>query len=219
MILDLGFIDYEESYKTQKELVRLRKLGEIGDSLIIAEHPPIFTIGRIGKKENLLISEEILAKQGIKVLEVDRGGDITFHGPGQLIFYPVIGLKDRGKDLHKYIRDLEEAVISFLKEYSVSGYRLKDKTGVWVNAKKIASIGIAASDWVTYHGFSINMNTDLGFFSMIHPCGLRGVKATSLEEILNKYIDFIKAKETLLYFFNRIFKLEDRVVTGHAILA
>ena len=193
MILDLGLIDYEDCYRKQKELVRRRKLGEIEDSLIIAEHNAVFTIGRSGKADNLLVSPEFLEKLGVKVLKVDRGGDITFHGPGQLVFYPIIDLKAGIKDLHLYLRNLEEAVIRFLDGYGVNGIRVAGRTGVWSSGAKIASIGIAASDWITYHGAAININTDLNFFSMINPCGMKDVKMTSMSEISGGFIDMREA--------------------------
>lgn len=220
MMLDLGLIDYEEAYRIQKELVRQRKLNEIDDSLIIAEHPPVFTIGRSGKKENLLVGEEILKKENIKVLRVDRGGDITFHGPGQLILYPIMNLRDRGKDLHRYLRDLERLVINFLQDYSVTGRRIIDKTGVWVDNQKIAFIGIAASDWITYHGLSININCDPKFFSMIRPCGLKDVEVTTLDIILDRNINIPEAKRRLLYHFNTLFGVEEGYIArNYAVVA
>lgn len=191
MIIDLGLVDYEEAYRIQKEFVHRRKLSEIEDSIILAEHNPVFTMGRAGHIENML-------KGGIKVLRVDRGGDITFHGPGQLVVYPIIDLRRYGSDLHKYLRSLEEVVIMLLKEYSVYGHRVTGKTGVWVGDKKIASIGIAATNWITFHGLSINVNTDLGFFSMINPCGMRDVKMTSLSEVLGRSVSMSALKERLL---------------------
>lgn len=195
MILDLGLIDYGEAYTAQKELVRLRKLGEIEDSFILAEHYPVFTIGRTGHIENLLDTEERLSEKGIKVLRVDRGGDITFHGPGQLVVYPIVDLKDRGSDLRRYLRDLEDFVIELLKEYSVRGQRLVGKTGVWVADHKIASIGIAASNWVTFHGVGLNINTDLEFFSMINPCGMKHVRMTSLAKIIGRKVAMSDVKK------------------------
>lgn len=220
MIFDLGLIDYEEAYKIQKQLVRRRKLGEIGNSVIIAEHPPVFTIGKSGKRENLLVSGEILEKEGIKVLSVDRGGDITFHGPGQLVIYPIMDLRDRGKDLHKYLRDMEGLAINFLHDYSVSGRRVIDRTGAWTDKGKIAFIGIAASDWITYHGLSININCGLKFFSMIRPCGLKDVEVTSLNVILNRDINMPEAKGRLLQHFKILFSLEEGCfATNCAVLA
>lgn len=208
MILDLGLIDYEKAYRVQRGLVHRRKLNEIEDSLIVCEHTPIFTIGRSGKEENLLITNEVLKKDGIKVSRVDRGGDITFHGPGQLVAYPIIDLNHRGKDLHVYLRDLEEAAIRVLSEYSIPGKRVNGRTGVWVNDAKISFIGIAASNWVTYHGLSLNVSLDLRFFSMIRPCGFRDISVTSLREILERPIAVQEVKEKIIAHFEDIFNLK-----------
>jgi lipoyl(octanoyl) transferase len=205
MILDLGLIDYEEAYRVQKELVARRRLGEIDDTIILAEHRPVFTIGRSGSRANLLADEKLLDQRGIKVLSVDRGGDITFHGPGQIVAYPVIDLKPKFRDLHRYMRCLEEAVIVFMGSYSVAAVRAPGKTGVWALGRKVASIGIGASDWVTYHGVSININVDLTFFSMIHPCGMKDVEMDSLGRILGKSVDMDEARRRFLSSFNRIF--------------
>jgi lipoate-protein ligase B len=206
MILDLGLVDYQKAYRTQKEFVSRRKVGEIEDSIIIAEHNPVFTIGRSGERDNLLVDESYLNDIGAEVVDVDRGGDITFHGPGQLVMYPILDLKDRDKDLHKYLRKLEDVCIAFLTNYSIKGERSEGRTGVWVDGKKIASIGIAASDWVTYHGLAINIDPDLKFFSMIHPCGMPGIEVTSLKKILNRDIMMADAKEKLVARFMDIFQ-------------
>lgn len=211
MILDLGTIDYSDALKIQHELVEKRRLGLIPDSAMIVEHPSVFTIGRSGSRKNLLVEEDYLNAQGIKVLDVDRGGDITFHSPGQLVIYPIIDLKKRVRDLHKYLRALEEVVISFLRRYAVSAGRLDDATGVWVSDKKIASIGIAAKDWVTYHGLSVNINNDTRLFSMINPCGIKNLKVTSLKEALGSPVPQDRAKHILLEEFNRIFDVEKKV--------
>ncbi len=203
-LLDLGLIDYEDCYKIQKDFVRRRKLGEIGDSVIIAEHNAVFTIGRTGLHKNLLVPESELSGLGVKVLNVDRGGDITFHGPGQLVVYPIIDLKRCQKDLHRYLRDLEEIVIRFLNDYDVLSERLKNKTGVWVDGKKIASVGVGASNWVTFHGISVNINCDMRYFSMINPCGLKDVEMTSLARIKGQDIDMQEAKAILLRHCNEI---------------
>lgn len=205
MILDLGLIDYEECYCAQKEMVARRKLGETGDTLILAEHKDVFTIGRTGRREHLIADEGHLSRRGIKVLNVDRGGDITYHGPGQLVAYPVIDLKDRWRDLHRYLRCLEDAVIKFLRRYSINGERHPDRTGVWVSGKKIASIGVGVSNWVTYHGLSINIKTDLSFFDMIYPCGLKGISMASLDRIAGRDVPMEEAKAVFLAAFNEIF--------------
>lgn len=205
MILDLGMIEYDDALKLQRELVNKRRLNEITDSAMIVEHPCVFTIGRSGSRKNLLMDEKVLNDRGIKVIDVDRGGDITNHSPGQLVIYPVLDLRGRERDLHKYLRDLEEVAINFLEKYGVAGTRANDATGVWVGKKKIASIGVAAKDWVTYHGLSINVNNDTGFFSMINPCGMKGVSVVSLKEILGYEVHINSAKRRLVNEFNKVF--------------
>lgn len=205
MILDLGLIGYGKAYDIQKELVLKRKSGEIEDSLILLEHRSVFTIGRRGDLKNLLVDADILKKEGIEVARADRGGDITFHGPGQLVLYPIVDLKERVRDLHLFLRDLEELAINFLSEYGICPRRRTGKTGVWVGPDKISSIGIAASNWVTYHGLSININVDLKYFSMIYACGIKDAGAVSVASILNRRIAMSEAKEKAAYWFNRIF--------------
>jgi lipoate-protein ligase B len=205
MIIDLGLTDYETAYRSQMELVAKRKLGEVDDSVIITEHRAVFTLGRTGRKENLLASDAALNEKGIKIVSVDRGGDITFHGPGQLVLYPIIDLKARGRDLHRYLRDLESVIISFLNMYGVIAERVKGKTGVWVGNRKIASIGIGTSNWVTYHGASVNIDVELSYFSMIHPCGMKDVLMTSLSEVTGSVVTTREAAGRLLECFKRVF--------------
>lgn len=207
MIIDLGLIDYEEAYKIQKECVSKRRRGEIADTYILAEHPPVFTIGRSVKDDNLLVSEDFLAKKGIKALRVDRGGDITFHGPGQLVLYPILDLRPDKKDLHKYLRSLEAMAIKFLAGYGIDAFRVPEKTGAWVNSGKIASIGIGSSNWITFHGLSVNINVDLGYFSMINPCGLKGVEMVSVESVLGKSLYMSEARDKLVRIIDEDAKL------------
>jgi len=208
MILDLGFVEYRKALALQKEFVARRRLGEVEDSCFMVEHPAVFTIGRTGKRENLLVSESELAIAGIEVIGVDRGGDITFHGPGQLLIYPIIDLKGKAKDLHRYLRDLEELGLRILSGYAIRGQRIKEKTGIWVGKAKIASIGVAARDWVTYHGISINVNVDLRFFSMINPCGMKGIEVTSLGVLLNRDVAMREVKERALEHLKDVFGLK-----------
>ncbi|MFH1189416.1 MAG: lipoyl(octanoyl) transferase LipB [Candidatus Omnitrophota bacterium] len=217
MILDLGLTDYERSYRAQREAVSRRRLGEIEDTLILAEHKNVFTMGRTGSADSLLIDKGSLREIGISVLNVDRGGGITFHGPGQLVVYPVIRLRDKWRDLHKYMRALEDVAIKFLERYSLRPERAPGRTGVWVSGKKVVSIGIGVSGWVTYHGMSVNINPDLGFFDMIYPCGLRGVKMTSLKELNGIDLPMEEAKERIVSDFDRVFKGGKKVfsMSGH----
>lgn len=202
MVIDLGLTDYEDALKLQHELVAKRSRNMIKDSMLLVEHPSVFTIGRSGSRANLLADEIAITKGGMKVLDVDRGGDITFHSPGQLVAYPVIDLKEKVRDLHKYLRSLEEVVIRFLDRYDVEGFRREDATGVWASSGKISSIGIAAKDWVTYHGLSININNDLSPFLMMNPCGMKGLKVSSLKQITARDINMYEAKKIFLNEFN-----------------
>jgi lipoate-protein ligase B len=162
------------------KLLEKRKNGEIGDTFLLLEHPPTFTIGRKGDKGHLLINEKYLSERGIHFEEISRGGDITFHGPGQLVGYPIIDLNAKGKDVHKYLRGLEEFIVSVLKNFDIEANRIEGLTGVWVEGHKIASIGVGVKRWITYHGFALNVNTDLSYFDLIVPCGIPDVKMTSV---------------------------------------
>lgn len=205
MIVDLGRTGYEEAYKAQRDLVKRRILGEVGDSCILVEHPPVFTIGRSGGIRESILKKDEIERSKIKILPVDRGGGITFHGPGQVVVYPVVDLKIRGRDLHRYMRDLEGLVINFFGEYSVKGERAAGKTGVWAGGRKLAFIGVAATNWVTYHGVSVNLDVDLEFFSMITPCGLKGVRIGNLSDVARRPIDMSGAKLKVLRHFSEVF--------------
>ena len=213
MILDLGITDYEESYRVQMDMVARRRLREIDDSLILAEHNAVITIGRGGlnnAEENLLVGEDTLTEYGIKVLSVDRGGDVTLHAPGQLVVYPIIDLKGMRRDLHLYMRRLEEAIISCLAFFKIKAYRVPEKTGVWVSpSAKIASIGIAATDWVTYHGLSLNVDPDLTYFSMIRICGFRDVRATSMREVLRRDVRISDVKARMVRELSRVLGIDN----------
>lgn len=208
-VIDLGLIDYASAYRKQKEVLEERKCGAIGDILIIAEHHPVFTLGRTGSRDNLLVDKEVLEKRNLELIEVDRGGDITFHGPGQVVLYPIIDLKERSADLHKYIRNLESIIIDFLAGFSIEGERVPGASGVWVKGKKIGFVGIGASHWITFHGFTVNINTSLSFFSMIASCGIKGIEITSLSRILGKSIDIEEAKSSLIDSFKKRFSVID----------
>lgn len=208
MVLDLGLIDYIRAYRIQKELVQKKRLGAGEDYILVCEHPAVFTLGRRGKRANLLVTESFLEKKSIPVYDIDRGGDITFHGPGQLVIYPVLDLKKFGKDMHRYLRSLEDLCIRFLAGYSVSSFTIPGKTGVWAGSKKIAFIGVAASNWITYHGMSINIDVDLDYFNMINPCGMPGAEVTSLQEVSRSDILFQDAKSCLIAQLRKMFDKE-----------
>lgn len=204
-VLDLGLIDYRKALDIQKETVSLVRDGMALDTLIFCEHKDVITVGRGGSISNILESREKLKQRNIEVIFVDRGGDVTYHGKGQLVIYPIVDLRKRQKDVHLFLRRLELVVINFLKFYHIYGYITQGKTGVWVNSEKIASIGIALTKWVTYHGVSININPHLDYFSLINPCGLKDVKMTSVNRILKRTVNMQKARQILKREFKRVF--------------
>ena len=180
-VVRLGRMSYEECLELQREVARQRISGAIPqDVLLLVEHPPVVTLGRSSKQKNLISSPQFLASRGVELFEVERGGDVTFHGPGQLVGYPIFDLKRHRQDLHWYLRSVEEALIRTLSEYGIPGERSTGYTGVWTRGRKIASIGVHARDWVTWHGFALNVFTDLSFFDLIVPCGIMGVEMTSI---------------------------------------
>jgi lipoyl(octanoyl) transferase len=173
---DLGRIGYVEAFDLQRTLVEQRKRNEIPDQFLIVEHPPVLTMGRNAHEENILASPELLARAGIELHETDRGGDVTYHGPGQIVGYPIIDLRDWKRDVVAYVRALEEVLIQAIAEFGVQGERLQGATGVWVSTPhgqaKVAAIGVHISRWVTSHGFALNLDPDLAYFRYIIPCGL-----------------------------------------------
>lgn len=182
--LDLGTIDYGLAWELQKALLSERAGGRIRDLLLFAVHPNVITLGRTGKLSHLLISADELQRCGVDLFITDRGGDVTYHGPGQILIYPIIDLHRYHKDIGRYLRNLEAVIIGALADFGINGCRLPGLTGVWVSGEKIASIGVKVGRWVTMHGAALNVNTDLSFFDKIIPCGLRGVKMTSMENLL-----------------------------------
>ncbi len=206
-VVDLGFLDCRKTWALQKELVEKRFRQEIPDTLILAEHPPVFTIGRRGSKKNLHVSDEYLETLGITVIEVDRGGDITYHGPGQLIGYPILDLTGHGRDVHLLLRRLEEVLIRLLADCGVKAKRVAGYTGVWVEDEKIAAIGIGVRRWISFHGFCLNVNPDMKYFSMISPCGIRDKGVTSLTKLKTEGIGLQEMKEGLVRHFEDVFTM------------
>jgi lipoate-protein ligase B len=177
----LGRLPYGDALELQRSIARDRISGTIPqDVLLLVEHPPVVTLGRGTKEKNLVSSPEFLQSKGVELFEVERGGDVTFHGPGQLVGYPIIDLKRHREDLHWYLRKIEEGLINTLADYGIPGERNTAFTGVWTRGRKIASIGVHARDWVTWHGFALNVTTDLSYFDLIVPCGIDGVVMTSI---------------------------------------
>jgi lipoyl(octanoyl) transferase len=191
--VDLGLIGYAEAWELQKRVVAARKAGAIEDVLLLCEHPPVITLGRSGKRENLLASEHVLRQKGVEFHASDRGGDITYHGPGQIVGYPILNLGAIRRDVVWYVRTLEEAMIRATAEFGIMAGRVAGKTGIWVRAEnteeKLAAIGVHISRWVTSHGFAYNVSTDLRNFDLIVPCGIADRKATSLEKLLERSVE------------------------------
>jgi lipoate-protein ligase B len=180
-VVRLGRVAYGEALELQRAVAAARIAGQIPeDVLLLLEHPPVVTLGRASKERHLTSSPDFLRSHGVEVFEVERGGDVTFHGPGQLVGYPIFDLKRHRQDLHWYLRQVEESLIRALGRYGIAGERSSGYTGVWTRNRKIASIGVHARDWVTWHGFALNVTTDLSYFDLIVPCGIEGVVMTSI---------------------------------------
>ena len=192
-IVDLGLVGYAEAYALQKRVVAARKAEAIEDVLLLCEHPHVITQGRNGKREHLLVSKHVLRQKGVEYYETSRGGDITYHGPGQIVGYPILNLGAIRRDVVWYVRTLEEAMIRATSEFGITAERVAGKTGIWVRAgnteEKLAAIGVHISRWVTSHGFAYNVSTDLRNFDLIVPCGIAECKATSLEKLLRRSVE------------------------------
>ncbi len=186
-IYRLGTVGYDEALGFQRELVEdFTRTPRDAGALILLEHPPILTIGRGGTEQNILVPRAHLSAVGVEVRETNRGGDVTYHGPGQIVGYPILPLEHHGKDVHKYLRRIESVLMAALWEYNIKADRKEGFTGVWTPQGKIASIGIAISHWVSYHGFALNVSPNMEHFRLINPCGLVGVKMASMESILGR---------------------------------
>ena len=213
--VDLGMIGYAEAYALQKRVVAARKLGAIEDVLLFCEHPHVITQGRNGKREHLLASESVLRQKSVEFYETSRGGDVTYHGPGQNVVYPILNLGAIRRDVVWYVRQLEEAMIRTTAEFGIEAGREAGKTGVWVPAssgtgEKLAAIGVHISRWVTSHGLAYNVSTDLRNFELIVPCGIAGRKATSLEKVLGRRVELNEVKPKLARHLGEVFGLELR---------
>ena len=203
--IDLDFIEYDKAWDLQKDVFKLRTSDEIKDTFFLLEHPHTYTLGKTADRKNLISNESFLNQNKIKIYDIDRGGDITYHGPGQIVGYPIIKLSNWKEDTHLYLRNLEQVIIDVCAEYGLETDRINGLTGVWIEDRKIAAIGIKVSRWVTMHGFAFNINTDLNLFNGIIPCGIKDKKVTSLQQELDRKIEIDEVKEKLVNKFKILF--------------
>lgn len=207
-VVDLGRMAYPEACGLQEQLVVLRRHGTIADTLLLVEHPPVITLGRRAHQAHILASPAGLRAAGVEVFESSRGGDVTYHGPGQLVGYPIVDLRPRGSDVHAYLRELEEVLIGVLSTYGLKAERKAGCTGAWVRDEKVAAIGIAVRGWVTSHGFALNVAPIMEHFSLIVPCGLAQYRVTSLAHLLGAAAPTMEqVKADTVYHFGRVFDL------------
>jgi lipoate-protein ligase B len=207
-MIDLGLIDYQRAWDIQHQLWA-RRVGEhLPDVLLFVEHPHVITLGRRGNRSHLISSPGVLEAMKIPLFHVERGGDVTYHGPGQIVVYPIFNLKEYGYRFIRYVGQLEEVVLRALKDFGIEGVRDPLNRGVWVDGEKIASVGVAIKRWVSFHGLSLNYETDLKYFELINPCGLEGKKMTSMAKILGTEISRKRLIERISFHFMQIFERE-----------
>ncbi len=230
LFTDLGVMDYQSAWRLQEKLLQqnlsvkaaaksLQSTGNVMDIatkhyLLFVEHPPVYTLGKSGKKENVLLTKTQLAENGIEFFDTNRGGDITFHGPEQIVGYPIFDLEKFYTDIGKYLRALEEIIILTVAEYGIEAGRSAGETGVWIDAdvkgkeRKICAMGVRCSRWITMHGFALNVNTNLDYFNHIIPCGIQNKKVTSLKEELGRDVDVEEVKQKIRNNFEKVFAVE-----------
>lgn len=238
LVVDLGLAEYGAAWELQRRVVAARKAVAVPDVLLLCEHPHVITLGRNGKRAHLVASDHVLGQMGVSFFETNRGGDITYHGPGQLVGYPILNLSEIRRDVGWYVRSLEEAMIRASAEFGVSGRRVAGRTGVWVDGanrvmevkeveggeeakdeEKLAAIGVHLSRWVTSHGFAYNVSTDLRYFDLIVPCGIVGKRATSLEKLLGRRVEMKEIAPRIAAHLGEIFGLEPRAAAPDALEA
>jgi len=202
----LGRVGYERGLEVQAQLVADRQAGRIADTLLLLEHDPVFTLGRNARKENVLFPEDALRARGFEVYETGRGGDVTYHGPGQVVGYPILDLSPDRRDVHRYVRDLEEVMIRTCADYGIAAGRVAGATGCWAGDEKIGAIGVRIARWVTSHGFAFNVGIDLSAFDLIVPCGIRGRGVTSLERKLGRPVPLDDVMDRLAAGFAAVFE-------------
>ncbi|MCZ6600243.1 MAG: lipoyl(octanoyl) transferase LipB [Acidobacteria bacterium] len=201
-------VPYQEALDLQSALVTRRQAGTAGDTLLLLEHPPVITLGRSAARDNVHFSPAVLKEKGVELFQTGRGGDVTFHGPGQVVGYPVLDLNPDRRDVHRYIRDLEDVLIRTASDYGVLAARVQGLTGVWVGMDKLAAIGVRISRWVTSHGFALNVETDLSWFDLIVPCGIRGRGVTSLARLLDRSVPLEEVAACAAHHFGEVYQRE-----------
>ncbi len=204
----LHLVTYENGMKLQQKLVDMRQREELEDQLLLLEHPPVITLGRGGKPENLLATPDFLAAQRVRFFETTRGGDITYHGPGQIVGYPIVHLGEGNRDVRKYVTKLEEVLIRTVAEYGITAARIDGKRGIWVGSNKIAAIGVRIARWVTSHGWALNVSPNLDHFRLITPCGIHGMGVTSIERETGQRVSLAEVREVLAAQFAKVFERE-----------
>ena len=203
----LGVVPYADALALQKQLVDERREGRIGDVLLLVEHPHVLTLGVRGDggRSHILAADETLTSRGVQVYETGRGGDITYHGPGQIVGYPILDLKPDRCDVHRYVRDLEEVLIRVASDYGLAADRVPGLTGVWIGGEKVAAIGVRIARWITSHGFALNVTTDLDYFNLIVPCGIADRGVTSLSRLLGRRLETKEVEDKLIQRFTDVF--------------
>jgi len=225
VVRELGRMEYGAALDLQRQLVEARKAGGVPDQLLLVEHPHVITLGRNGHMDNLLAGERVLARAGIAFYPTDRGGDITYHGPGQIVGYPILDLNGIRRDVVWYVRQLEQCMIQATSSFGIEAFRVPGCTGVWVRSgdhfspkEKLASIGVHISRWVTSHGFAYNVATDLRYFDLIVPCGIADRKATSLEKLLSRAVTLEEVKPRLTHHLAVLLSLDSRATSREELL-
>jgi len=204
----LGTVEYAEAHRLQREILAKRIAGEVGDCVLLLEHPPVLTLGRAAKREHVLASREMLDARGVSVHEVGRGGDVTYHGPGQLVAYPIIDLKPDRQDVRKYVWSLEETMIQACVDFGLSAARIAGLNGAWIGDRKVGAVGVRISRWVTMHGFALNVESDLDHFALIVPCGIRDKEVTSISKELGRRVGVAELMEPVARHFAHVYETD-----------
>jgi lipoyl(octanoyl) transferase len=210
----LGIVDYDEAHALQERLVDERIAGERGDVVLLLEHPPVITLGRGAKEEHLLVDRERLHAQGVHVADIGRGGDVTYHGPGQLVAYPILDLNPDRKDVRRYVRDLEEVMIRVAAHYDLVGSRIEGLNGAWIDGRKLGAVGVRIRRWVTMHGIALNVSTNLDAYDLIVPCGIRDKEVTSLSRELGREPAMREVEDAMTDAFAAVFDADVTRRTG-----